>query len=66
MMYWNKIGATDGAVLDTNATCAQVGPKCLQILGMHYITGSDTTSYLYCKGKVSALKTLRAGDFPNL
>ena len=24
---------------------------------------SDTTSYLYGKGKVSALKTLRAGDF---
>ena len=33
---------------------------------MHYITGSDTTSYLYGKGKVSALKTLRAGDFPGL
>jgi len=31
---------------------------------MHYITGSDTISYLYSKGKVSALKTLRAGDFP--
>ena len=53
---------------DINATCAQLGPKCLQILGMHYITGSDTTSYLYGKGKVSALrlKTLKAGDFPGL
>ena len=66
LVYWvyrNKIQATvqmerwDGAVWDINATCAQLGPKCMQILGMHYITGSDTTSYLYGKGKVSALKT---------
>ena len=56
----------DGAVLDINATCAQLGSKCLQILGMHYLTGSDATSYLYGKGKVSALKTLTDGDFPGL
>ena len=49
-----------------NATCSQLDSKCLQILGMHYITGSDTPSYLYGKGKVSALKTLIAGDFPGL
>ena len=71
LVYWvyqNKIQATvqmerwDGAIWDINATCAQLGTKCLQILGMHYLTGSDTTSYLYGKGKVSALKILRAGD----
>ena len=70
LVYWvyqRKIQATvqmerrDGVVWDINATCAQLGPKCLQIL-----TGSDTTSYLYGKGKVSALKTLRAGDFNGL
>lgn len=75
LVYWvyrNKIQATvqmerwDGTVWDINATCAQLGSKCLQILGMHYLTGSDTTSYLYGKGKVSALKTLKAGDFPGL
>ena len=54
----------DGAIWDINATCAELGPKCLQLLGMHYLTGSDTTSYRYGKGKVSAIKTLRAGDFP--
>ena len=43
------------------STCDQLGPKCLQILGMHNLTGSDTISYLYGKGKVSALKTTRAG-----
>jgi hypothetical protein len=53
----------DGAVWDINATCAQLGHKCLQILGLHYLTGSDATSYLYGRGKVSALKTLQAGDF---
>ncbi len=75
LVYWvyqRNIEATvqmerwDGAVWDINATCAQLGPKYLQILGMHYLTGSDTTSYLYGKGKVSALKTLRAGDFHGL
>ena len=25
----------DGTVLDNNATCADLGPKCLQLLGMH-------------------------------
>ena len=75
LIYWvyrHSINATvqlewwDGSVWDINATCAQLGPKFLLILGMHYLTGSDTTSYLYGKGKVSALKTLRAGDFPGL
>ena len=75
LIYWvyrHSINATvqmerwDGSVWDINATCAQLDPKCLQILGMHYLTGSDTTSYLYGKGKVSGLKTLRAGDFPGL
>ena len=56
----------DGAIWDINATCAELGLKCLQLLGMHYLTGSDTTSYLYGKGKVLAIKTVRAGDFPGL
>ena len=56
----------DGSVWDINATCAQLGSRCLQILGMHYLTGSDATSYLFGKGKVSALKVLQAGDFPGL
>ncbi len=75
LVYWvyrHKIQSTvqmqrwDGVVWDINATCPQLGPKCLQLLGMHFITGSDATSYLYGKGKVSALKTLRTGDFTAL
>lgn len=55
-----------GMVLSINATCEELGPKCLQLLGMHFLTGSDTTSYLYGKGKPSALKTLLKGDFDGL
>ena len=56
----------DGTVLDINATCADLGPQCLQLLGMHSISGCDTTSYRYAKGKFSALKTMLDGDFPGL
>ena len=54
----------DGTVLDINATCADLGEKCLQLLGVH--TCSDTVSYPYGKGKISALNTLLSGDFPGL
>ena len=33
---------------------------------MHYLTGSDKTAYFYGKGKVSALKTLKEGNFSGL
>ena len=56
----------DGKVLDINATCADLGPQCLQLLGKHSISGCDTTSYLYAKGKFSALKTMLDGDFSGL
>ena len=46
--------------------CDKLGPKCLQISGLHYLTGSDVTFYLYGKGKILALKTLQAGNFPDL
>ena len=46
----------DGTVLDINATCADLGPKCLQLLGMHAISGCYTTSYPYAKGKYSVSK----------
>ena len=56
----------DGTVLVINATCADLGPQCLQLLGMHAISRCDTTSYPYAKGKFSALKTMLDGDFPGL
>ncbi len=56
----------DGTVLNINATCANLGPKCLQLLGMHALSGCDTTSYPYGKRKITALNTLLAHDFPGL
>ena len=36
-------------------------------MGMHVLSGCDTVSYPFIKGKISALNTLQAaGDFPKL
>ena len=44
----------DGVVLDVNATCANLGSTvCSQLLGAHAITGCDTVSYPFGKGKAS-------------
>ena len=48
----------DGSVLDINAACATLGQKCEQLPAMHALTGCDTTSYPYGKGKVTALNTM--------
>ena len=57
----------DGVVLEVNATCAHLGSTvCSQLLGAHAITGCETVSYPFGKGKASMLKTLKEGDFPGL
>ena len=56
----------DGVVWNINATCDQLGHHWRQILGMFCLTGSETTSYMYGKGKLSALNTQRGGNFPEL
>ena len=28
-----------GVVVDINATCTELGPKCLQLTGMHVLSG---------------------------
>ena len=38
----------------------------MSALGMHALSGCDTSSYPYGKGKISALNTLLAQDFPGL
>ena len=60
MQRWN------GEVWNVNETCAKLGEKCLQLLSLHYLTGSDTTSFLFGKGKIRALKILKNGLLPNL
>jgi hypothetical protein len=56
----------DGTVLDINATCIKLGSKCLQLLAMHALSGCDTASYPYGKGKITAINTLLNGDFQGL
>ena len=50
----------DGAVLNINQTCTTLGSKCLQLLEMLTLTGCDTTSFPFNKGKVSASRTRSA------
>ena len=38
----------------------------MHLIGMHLLSGCDTVSYLFNKGKISALNTLQADDFPGL
>ena len=47
-----------GKVYHINATCEKLGANCLQLLGFHYMTGSDATSFPYGKGKVSSWKLI--------
>ena len=54
MEPWN------GVVIDINATCVLLGSKCLQLPGMHAISGCDTVSYPFNKGTISALNILKA------
>ena len=61
-----QIERWDGTVPDINQTCIKLGSKCLQLLGMHALTGCDTTSFPFNKGKVSALSVIGPGGFPGL
>ena len=50
MEKWN------GDVLDINETVQNLGlQKCSQLLGVHAMSGCDTVSYPFGKGKISAL-----------
>ena len=62
MERWN------GVVVDIHEACSELGPKCLQLMGMHVLNGCETVSYPinFNKGKISTVKNLQAGDFPGL
>ena len=60
MERWN------GDVLDINETVQRLGPrKCSQLLSILALSGCDTVSYPFGKGKKSALKLLEI-DIPGL
>ena len=52
MEHWDK------SILDINGTCANFDQKCLQLLGMHALSGFDTSSYPYGKRRVSSLNII--------
>ena len=64
LFYWS-IGCTeldcsvryrwwDGTVLDINATCVDLGKKCLQLIGVRALRGCDTVLYPYELSEVEA------------
>ena len=60
MDCWN------GEIININETSKKLGPKCLQLLGMHSLTCCDNVSYPFSKGKISVLNILLSGNFPAL
>ena len=64
--YHMQMERWDGAEVNINQTCTKLGSKCLQLLEMFALTGCDTTSFPFNKGKESALSVIEAGDFPGL
>ena len=56
----------DGTVLHINNIVAALGDTSLQLPGMHAVTGCDTVSYPFNKGKLTAVIKLREGIFLEL
>ena len=52
----------DGKVIDIGATAFKLGEKCSDLLAVHVLSGCDTVSYPYRKGKTSALNSLLQFD----
>ena len=53
----------NGVVIHINATSLLLGSKwCLQLPRMHAISGCDTVSHPFNKGKISALNILKTGE----
>ncbi len=53
---------SDGRRIDINATAAQLGHKSNQLLAVHAISGCDTVSYMFGKGKGSAVAAMLKHD----
>lgn len=49
----------NGEVININASASNLGDKCSQLLAFHALTGCDTVSFPYRKGKIAALKLLQ-------
>ena len=54
-----QMGCWNGEIININETSKELGPNCLQLLGMHSLTGCDNVSYPFSKGKISAINIFR-------
>jgi hypothetical protein len=48
----------NGKVIDINATAYKLGDKSFDLIGVHALSGCDTVSYPFGKGKVSAVNLM--------
>ena len=53
----------DGSIPDINGTCADLFQKYFQLLDMHALSGYDTSSFPWRKGRVSSLNTKVSGNY---
>ena len=51
-----------GQAIDINASALKLGVKCKSLLAVHALSGCDTVSYPFGKGKTSAINTLLLPD----
>ena len=51
-----------GQVIYKNASALKLGVKCKSLLAVHALSGCDTVSYPFGKGKTSAINTLLLPD----
>ena len=52
----------DGTVININETASRLESKCITLLPLHALTGCDTVSYPFGKGKISAANFLLKSD----
>ena len=71
--YWNQqpdvqisMMKFDDSVIDINACARRLGSKCNQLLAMHALTGCDSTSYPFNKGKTTGLNVVQKYDLNDL
>jgi len=68
VVRWSEFsaGLLDLALRSSGSYCNLWDTVCSQLLGVHALSGYDTVSYPFGKGKASAMKTLKTGNFPGL
>ena len=56
----------DHTLLDVSKTVKGLGARCANILGVHALSGCDTVSFAFGKGKATAVSILKNKDLPDM